>query len=111
MIPFLNSFFYQIKPMVSRRLQIEMRRTIIRLKRKRVASHWPIRPQAAEKPNPWHGWPDEKRFALVLTHDVETAKGQENCSVLMNIENSWVFILLLILFPKDIMFPNHCYSN
>ena len=34
----------------------------------------------------WKGWPDGKRFALLLTHDVETANGQEKCMILASLE-------------------------
>lgn len=37
-------------------------------------------------PKAWSGWPDEKRFALLLTHDVESAKGQEKCIKLASLE-------------------------
>jgi len=37
-------------------------------------------------PEAWSGWPDGKRFALLLTHDVETVKGQEKCIKLATLE-------------------------
>jgi len=91
MNPILNSIFYQIKPMVPRWLQLEIRRRAIKLKRRKVASKWPILPIASKKPNLWCGWPEKKQFALILTHDVDTAKGQENCLDLMNLEKSLGF--------------------
>lgn len=100
MTPILNSVFYHIKPMVPRRLQIEMRRSAVKRKRKRVASRWPITHMAAEKPEPWHGWPQEKKFALILTHDVETATGQNNCSALMNLEKRLGFRSSFNFVPK-----------
>ena len=36
---------------------------------------WPIDKNAGKPPEGWTGWPDGKKFALVLTHDVETAEG------------------------------------
>jgi hypothetical protein len=47
---------------------------------------WPIDPGSSRKPDNWQGWPDGKRFALVLTHDVDTARGQQRCRLLMEIE-------------------------
>ena len=47
---------------------------------------WPIDERAGRKPGYWTGWPDRKKFALVLTHDVDTAKGQSKCKKLMQIE-------------------------
>jgi peptidoglycan/xylan/chitin deacetylase (PgdA/CDA1 family) len=37
-------------------------------------------------PEGWRGWPDKKKFALVLTHDVDTALGQKRCRQLMDME-------------------------
>lgn len=91
MNPILSSIFYQVKPIVPRQLQLEMRRRAIKFKRKRVVSKWPILQQASKRPSPWHGWPDKKRFVLILTHDVETAKGHENCLELMALEKSLGF--------------------
>ena len=39
----------------------------------------------------FHGWPDQKNFSLVLTHDVDTARGQEKCLKLAEIEKKLGF--------------------
>jgi hypothetical protein len=91
MHPILKSIFYQIKPIVPRRFQLMLRRTAIKIKRQKVAAKWPISPEASRKPKFWRNWPRKKQFALVLTHDVETAKGQENCLALMALEKSLGF--------------------
>ncbi len=44
--------------------------------RKKYVDVWPIDPMAAKKPEGWKGWPEGKQFALVLTHDVDTQRGQ-----------------------------------
>jgi hypothetical protein len=36
----------------------------------------------------WKAWPEGKRFALVLTHDVDTQKGHDRCEMLLNIEKA-----------------------
>ncbi len=56
-----------------------------------VSSIWPILEKAGEKPAGWKGWPDNKRFAFILTHDVEFAGGQEKCLKLMSLEKSLGF--------------------
>jgi peptidoglycan/xylan/chitin deacetylase (PgdA/CDA1 family) len=48
---------------------------------------WPIDESAKTSPALWQGWPEQKKFALVLTHDVETVKGVENCKELMMLES------------------------
>jgi len=59
---------------------------VIQRKRKLYAHIWPIDEKAARPPEGWEGWPDGKRFALVLTHDVETAAGQQKCFQLAMLE-------------------------
>lgn len=52
---------------------------------------WPIDQRAKEVPHGWAGWPANKRFALVLTHDVDTAEGQAKCKLLMELEKNLGF--------------------
>lgn len=83
--------FYLIKPFIPRRLQLAVRRLLVM---QNLGSHrdvWPINQRAAMPPSGWAGWPEGKRFALVLTHDVETAKGHERCRRLAALEESLDF--------------------
>jgi hypothetical protein len=43
--------------------------------RRRHTAVWPINEAAGNAPEGWPGWPDGKRFAFVLTHDVESQAG------------------------------------
>ncbi|MEN6490138.1 MAG: glycosyltransferase [Smithella sp.] len=52
---------------------------------------WPIDEKAATPPENWQGWPEGKKFAFVITHDVETTKGLNNCGALMDIEEKYGF--------------------
>ena len=54
--------------------------------RKRIGDVWPIMPGSERPPENWPGWPDGKRFALVLTHDVESKAGVHKCRSLMQLE-------------------------
>ena len=83
---FLKKIYYFSKPIIPRRLQIKMRRMKIRNGLAGCAHTWPIDKQACNPPLGWTGWPDGKRFALVLTHDVEKAGGQKKCYELMAME-------------------------
>jgi hypothetical protein len=47
---------------------------------------WPIDESASRPPVAWTGWPQQKKFALVLTHDVESSIGQDKSSRLMELE-------------------------
>jgi glycosyltransferase involved in cell wall biosynthesis len=54
--------------------------------RKRVGDVWPIMPGSERPPENWPGWPERKKFAVVLTHDVESKAGLEKCGSLMEME-------------------------
>ncbi len=64
---------------------------IIRLKRSRYSNIWPIDKSVEEPHFEWQGWPNQKKFALVLTHDVESIQGQDKCERLMNMEQKLGF--------------------
>ena len=84
----LYRFYYPIKPLLPRALQLSLRRVIASYKRKKYADVWPIDPKAAKKPENWKGWPDGKKFAFIIQHDVDTQKGHDSCHKLMEIEKS-----------------------
>lgn len=50
------------------------------------ANDWPINEKAGTIPPGWPGWPEGKRFALALTHDVEQNRGLNRVERLMNLE-------------------------
>ncbi len=74
-----------------RGLQIALRRILLKRKLQTTDKIWPIDHGAKKPPEGWTGWPGNKRFALVLTHDVDTAKGQEKCRLLMELEKDLGF--------------------
>jgi len=69
-----------------RRIQIYLRRHAVNLQRKQNKSNWSIDEKSARLPDGWGGWPEKKKFALILTHDVDTGRGQERCCQLMQLE-------------------------
>ena len=88
---FLNKIFYNLKPFIPRTIQIALRRQLVLYKRKRCGHIWPIDPDAGKTPDGWPGWPDKKRFALVLSHDVDLQQGHDKCRQLMDLEESLGF--------------------
>ncbi|WP_223910371.1 hypothetical protein [Geobacter sp. AOG1] len=52
---------------------------------------WPIDEKGGKEPAGWKGWPYGKKFALVLTHDVDTSEGQSKCLELMKIDEDMGF--------------------
>jgi hypothetical protein len=72
-------------------LQIALRRVVANHRRKKYSHIWPIDPSAGKPPKNWPGWPGDKKFALVLSHDVDTQRGHDHCLQLMNIEKELGF--------------------
>ncbi|NTV41969.1 MAG: hypothetical protein HGA63_01590 [Syntrophobacteraceae bacterium] len=82
-----RNIYYSLKPFIPRRLQIYLRQKYVFRRRSETAGTWPIDARAAKAPESWQGWPDGKRFALVLTHDVDTATGHDRSLDLMKLES------------------------
>ncbi|HEY3760398.1 MAG TPA: glycosyltransferase [Verrucomicrobiae bacterium] len=81
-----NRIYYRFKPYLPWRLRMGMRRVIARRRRETFKNVWPINEAAGQVPENWCGWPEGKKFALVLTHDVESAAGLAKCRPLMDLE-------------------------
>jgi len=80
-----------LKPILPRRFQVFLRAKEIALKRNKYIHCWPILQGTDKSPQGWEGWPDAKKFALILTHDVDTARGYNRCRRLMKIEKKLGF--------------------
>ena len=94
------NIYYSLKPFIPRTLQITLRRAIASRKRSRHLHTWPIDEKACAPPDNWPGWPEGKKFAFVLTHDVETRKGQDKCERLMELEEDLGFRSSFNFVPK-----------
>jgi len=82
-----NQIYYFLKPIIPRSIQLYLRRKlVIEKKQLKNADTWPIDTSSKKSLDPFHSWPSSKKFALVLTHDVDTDLGQKKCRLLMNIE-------------------------
>ncbi|NTU80164.1 MAG: hypothetical protein HGA45_12285 [Chloroflexales bacterium] len=86
-----NRLYYSVRPLIPRPVQIELRSTLARRRRRAFVDSWPILPSAGRPPQGWPGWPDQRQFALILLHDVETARGQDRCLALMHLEQRMGF--------------------
>ena len=82
----LNRGYYFLKPVMPWRLRLALRRWRANRRRQAFADVWPIDSRAARTPSVWPGWPEGKRFALVLTHDIEGSKGVSRVEQLVNLE-------------------------
>ncbi len=88
---FLNRMYYWMKPSIPQSWLLSVRRLRIKKELKAVADRWPIDERAAIRPERWQGWPDNKHFALVLTHDIESGKGLKLVPELARIDREMGF--------------------
>lgn len=99
------SAYYILKPLIMRRIQIFLRRYHAEWKMKNVGNIWPIDEKAGNKPDNWPGWPEGKKFAFVLTHDVERQGGVEKCLQLMEIDKKHGIRSSFNFVPHDYTVP------
>ena len=82
-----NRLYYALKPYVPAAVRLAVRRWFALRKRSRVSSEWPVKPGSEKAPPGWSGWPGGKKFALVLTHDVEGQRGLDQCRDVLALES------------------------
>ncbi len=106
--------YYAVKSLLPRRLQIAMRRLYARRQARTEFPRWPIEPVLVERREAElrtaldqreegripliADWPEGKRFAAILTHDVEGPAGVANVDRIIDLErrhgfvSSWNFV-------------------
>jgi peptidoglycan/xylan/chitin deacetylase (PgdA/CDA1 family) len=94
-------FYYYTKKLIPRSLQIGARRAFLLTKKAFLRTRWPIDTRAVNRPAAFTRWPENKRFALVLRHDVETADGIRKCPDILSIERAFGFRSAFYLVPED----------
>jgi len=87
--PLLTRFYYTVKPYVPRSLRWALRRKIAQKIRKNNTATWPVNSAALTPPLNWKGWPNGKKFAILLTHDVESEQGLSKVRTLAQIEQAF----------------------
>jgi hypothetical protein len=85
----LTRAYFRFKPFIPRRIRWAVRRRHARGIIKQCGSTWPINESAGSTPQGWKGWPQEKEFALVFTHDVESGVGLDKVRQLAELEVSY----------------------
>lgn len=104
----VHKLYYSAKKYIPRKMQIFLRRQVVKGQRYKYEKVWPIDESSKNRPDNWGGWPEGKKFALVLTHDVDTARGVENCKELMVMEvlhgfrSSFNFVPEGYIVPKEL---------
>jgi glycosyltransferase involved in cell wall biosynthesis/peptidoglycan/xylan/chitin deacetylase (PgdA/CDA1 family) len=79
---------YLLKPLIPRSLQLRIRRIRAARLEPKSSHSWPIGAQVMAPPKEWPGWPEGKRFAFVLTHDVDSSKGLPGVLKVMELEKA-----------------------
>ncbi|MBT6770085.1 MAG: hypothetical protein HOA81_13980 [Opitutales bacterium] len=97
---FRLKLYYHAKPFLPWSLRMAVRRFFASRKRQQHKATWPIDPSTATPPSDWSGWPDNKRFAFLLSHDVETQIGYDKISDLVDLEESLGFRSVINFIPE-----------
>lgn len=82
----LLDLYYFVKPVIPHSARLNLRQYVATRKRARSSAIWPINEAAAQPPEWWSGWPQGKKFAFILTHDVEGQRGFDRCHALARLE-------------------------
>ena len=86
-----KSLYYLLKPVIPRNLQLFLRSRLIKYLKKQNTRIWPIDEAARKPPEQHSGWPENKKFAVILTHDVETDLGSTRSQAVADIEKEFGF--------------------
>jgi hypothetical protein len=116
--------YYLVRPLLPRRVQLRLRRAYTRVQQRSPFPAWPVEDslhgfyrwlfgvlaELAGQPVPYLGlWPDGRSWALVLTHDVETAAGCGQVELLreperaLGLRSSWNFVPLRYQAPDSLL--------
>lgn len=83
--------YYALKPYFPWRVRRNIRSIFAQQKRAKSQGVWPICEAAAHIPTDWPGWPGGRKFAVVLTHDVEGQSGLDKHARLAELEKDLGF--------------------
>jgi hypothetical protein len=107
--------YYRLRPLIPRPAQIALRRRLARIQGRREFPRWPLETalhdlydwtlqlacEVADAELPAIApWPGGRRWALVLTHDVETAVGYRNIHLMRGVEEELGFRSSWNLIPR-----------
>lgn len=92
--------YYVLKPFFPKKLRLMLLRWRVHRILPLYSNIWPISQRACKAPTAWSGWPEQKKFALVLTHDVESSKGHDKCKQLIRLEERLGFRSSIFFVPE-----------
>jgi peptidoglycan/xylan/chitin deacetylase (PgdA/CDA1 family) len=94
-------FYYRVKRAIPRPVQISLRRAFAVARRHFSGIQWPIDATAGARPHAFGGWPDGRKFALVLRHDVESQLGVSNALRLAALERARALRSAFYFVPEE----------
>lgn len=101
LLSLMSKLYYTFRPLIPKPIKIFARRQCIRINLLRHKNNWRIKQNAAILPQNWNGWPMCKKFALILTHDVESIIGHERATQLAKLEMKLGFRSSFNFVPED----------
>ena len=96
----LLQVYYFLRPAIPQGLRFTLRHLYAAPLKNAVFATWPIHPNSKGVPADWPGWPDGKRFAFALSHDVEGIIGLQRCRKLAELEMKLGFRSSFNFVPK-----------
>ena len=84
-------FYYRLKRFIPKRFRMALRKAHVSRVLASCQDYWPINESAGAKPDGWPGWPKDRLFAFVLTHDVEGVLGVQRTQKLAELEMEFGF--------------------
>jgi len=96
----ITPFYYVVKPILPWHLRVALRKWRGQRRRKAFSASWPIDSTAGARPANWPGWPEGKKFAFVLSHDVEGMKGFQRIPKLVELTQKYGFRSSFNFVPK-----------
>ena len=82
-----------------------LRRIYAKIKKLYIKKKWPINENAKRIPIQWKCWPGQKKFALVLTHDVDNAWGLDLIKEIIKIEEKFGLKSCFYIVPEKYDVP------
>lgn len=120
---FAKRVYYRVKPFFPQPLAWVLRKWYSNPNRQKFPLQWPIEPRYAlylrevlrqamllsgtKSLRYINFWPEGRRYALILTHDVETQAGQENIRAIADLEESMGFRSSFNFIPERYTIDNN----
>ena len=95
-----RKIYYFLKPRIPRAWRLRLHQWHAMRQLRQHQANWPIDERNGSPPPDWTGWPDGKRFAVVITHDVEGTLGLNLSSRTADLVRHWGFRASFNLIPE-----------